>query len=99
MNEYLTFFTNDGNIDIEVIFLKSSVHIAKLRASISEITRLLESLESNKQPCMTFDEYQGTITKITIDPILKQIKSHQYLILIQLHCQFEWLREEHQQLL
>lgn len=74
MNEYLTFFTNDGNIDIEVIFVKNSVSIAKRRASLSDITRLLELIESNEQPCMTFDEYQGTITEITIDPILKQLR-------------------------
>lgn len=74
MNEYLTFFTNDGNIDIEVIFVKSSARIAKRSASLLDITRLLELLESNEQPCMTFDEYLGTITAITIDPILNKLK-------------------------
>jgi hypothetical protein len=74
MNEYLTFFPSDGFIDIEVNFVKSAARIAKRRASTSDITRLLELIELNEQPCMTFDEYQGTITEITIDPILKQLR-------------------------
>jgi len=74
MNEYLTFFPDAGTIDIEVNFVKSSARITKRRASLSDITRLLELLESNEQPCMTFDEYQGTITEIAINPILKQLR-------------------------
>lgn len=74
MNEYLTFFLDDGPFDIEVNFVKSSARIAKRSASLLDITRLLELLESNEQPWMTFDEYQGTITEITIDPILKQLR-------------------------
>lgn len=74
MNEYLTFFTNDGHFDIEVNFVKDSARIAKRYASVSDITRLLELLESNVQPCMTFDEYPGTITAISIDPILNKLK-------------------------
>ncbi|PPD51389.1 MAG: hypothetical protein CTY12_08080 [Methylotenera sp.] len=74
MNEYLTFFTNDGRFDIEVNFVNSAARIAKRYASISDITGLLELLESNEQLRMTFDEYPGTITAISIDPILNKLK-------------------------
>ena len=74
MNEYLTFFTHDGHFDIEVNFLESVARIAKRYASVSDITRLLELLESNAQPCMTFDEYPGEITAISIDLTLNKLK-------------------------
>lgn len=54
--------------------MKNSVSIAKRRASLSDITRLLELIESNEQPCMTFDEYQGTITDISIEPTLNKLR-------------------------
>jgi len=74
MNEYLTFFTNNDRFDIEVIFVKSAARLTKRYASTSDITRLLELLELNEQPCMTFDEHPGTITAIILDPILNKLK-------------------------
>ena len=70
--EFLTIFSNEGNIEVEVKFKDTQSQIVKQRMSPDEIIKLIDYSNNNFYTKMTFDEHLFEVYKYQIDPIKKK---------------------------
>lgn len=71
--EYFLFFSGEGDYLVSVKFAgHSSAKIATRRASINDISKLLDIVNRQPKTTMSFDEHYGLVQEIRIDLMAKK---------------------------
>lgn len=71
--EYLTLFSNTGNIDVSVRFKDHDGSVSNVSMEATELSKLVDPESGEFLKAMSFDEWPFEILKYEVDPVRNRL--------------------------